>query len=175
MGSFEEGSRESENRNVKSTGGHITFDRRDEFIKVNGSAEFAHNFCPTRWTENQPVAEKALKLWEKYIEIIEYFIKTPKAQPKNNRSYDTLCNHIKDKMMKCRFQGFIDIASFLNKFLKMYQTDAPMVPFMADDLECLTRRLLKCVVKKSVLDKAITPFSVNSINLFSDKKKNSHQ
>ena len=33
--------------------------RRDEFIKVNGSAEFAHNFCPTRWTENQPVAEKA--------------------------------------------------------------------------------------------------------------------
>ena len=50
-----------------------------------------------------------------------------------------------------------------------------MVPFMADDLECLTRRLLKCVVKKSVLDKAITPFSVSSINLFSDKKKNSHQ
>ena len=73
--------------------------------------------------------------------------------------------------MKCRFQGFIDIASFFNKFLKMYQTDAPMVPFMADDLECLTRRLLKCVLKKSVLDKAITPFSVSSINLFSDKKK----
>ena len=46
-----------------------------------------------------------------------------------------------------------------------------MVLFMADDLECLTRRLLKCVVKKSVLDKAITPFSVSSINLFSDKKK----
>ena len=56
--------------------------RRDEFIKVNGSAEFAHNFCPTRWTENQPVAEKALKLWEKYIEIIEYFIKTPKPNQK---------------------------------------------------------------------------------------------
>ena len=83
----------------------------------------------------------------------EYFIKTPKAQPKNNMSYDTPCNHIKDKMMKCRFQGFIEMLPWFRLWL------------------CLIRRLLKCVVKKSVLDKAITPFSVSSINLFSDKKK----
>lgn len=48
----------------------------------------------------------------------------------------------------------------LNTFLKLFQTDAAMVPFLFDVLERLLRRFLKLFVLKAVADAAVTPYQL---------------
>ena len=53
-----------------------------------------------------------------------------------------------------------DFAAMLNTFLKLFLTDAAMVPFLFDVLERLLRRFLKLFVLKAVADAAVTPYQL---------------
>ena len=46
--------------------------------------------------------------------------------------------HYEDKLMIVKFQFFKDIPDILSPFLKIYQTDPPMMPFLNEDLEELS-------------------------------------
>ena len=67
--------------------------------------------------------------------------------------------------MHVKFQFFKDVASILNPFLNMYQTDQPMMIFLCEDLEDMYRRLVKMVVHKAIIDKARTPVHLIKIDL----------
>ena len=41
----------------------------------------------------------------------------------------------------------------IEKFLKMYQTDSPMIPFLEKDLEDLLRIMMDRFVKQSIMEK----------------------
>lgn len=51
---------------------------------------------------------------------------------------------------------FLTIAKVVTPFLTMYQTDAPLLPFIRNDLQDLIRDLLARFMQKSVMDKANT-------------------
>ena len=68
------------------------------------------------------------------------------------RPYDTLKEHRHDKLMKLKFQAFKDVAHKMNLFLTVFQTDAPMIPFLSDTLKSLMRRIMGYVVRGTVLD-----------------------
>ena len=55
----------------------------------------------------------------------------------------------------------------IEKFLKMYQTDSPMIPFLANDLEDLLRIIMD---KQSVVEKATSTQKLCSI-VVTDKDK----
>ena len=136
---------------------HDSCARKDVYILVAESQVFAMRFCPTRWTENEDVAERAINVWDQFVTVIEHFTKLPASkQPKNNTSYDSLKVNIKDKLMKVKFHVFKDIAHKMNKFLKVFKTDAPMVPFLEEVLDSLMRNIMQYFVKRSILDKADT-------------------
>ena len=57
----------------------------------------------------------------------------------------------------------MSIAKPIEKFLKMYQTDWPMIPFLAKDLEDLLRIMMDRFVKQSVMEKATSTQKLCSI------------
>ena len=97
-------------------------------------------FFSTCWAENEEVATKALLTWDNVCKVIQHYYSLPKSsQPQTNVSYDTLVRHKDDSFMKVKFLIMKDIAAMLNTYLKLFQTDAPMVPFLSDVLEKLVR------------------------------------
>ena len=131
--------------------------RRDEYIRINASSTFPERFCPTRWVENESVSDRAIDVWDNVVAVINHYEKlTISKRPQKNKSYDTLVLKKDDISMKVKFCIFRDIAHRLNTFLVKFQTDAPMLPFLADTLETMLRDIMRFFISKSALDKAST-------------------
>ena len=58
------------------------------------------------------------------------------------------------QICKAKLAFIVSTAKPIEKFLKMYQTDSPMIPFLAKDLEDLLRIMMDRFVKQSVMEKA---------------------
>ena len=100
------------------------------------------------------------------VNVIKHFLSlAPSKRPKDNSSYDCLVSNKDDILMKIRMQIFKELAFHMNKFLIRFQTDAPMVPFLAKCLSVLIRKLMSYIITSSVLDKATTPLSLVKINV----------
>ena len=72
------------------------------YIHVKGHPKY----CPTRWIEDQPVADRALDVWSSVVSTVKHWISLSKSKrPKNNNSYDTLVKHYQDLLIpaKCHF------------------------------------------------------------------------
>ena len=140
--------------------------RRDLYIKFNTNTSFPLKFCPTRWTENKDVASRALLTRSSVQSVIKHFLGlTQSARPKNNKSYDTLVQYQNDAFMLVKFNVFKELAARLNIFLKVFQTDSPMVTFMSDVLEATLRSIMKRFVLKAELEKSDTPYKLIKLNL----------
>ena len=58
----------------------------------------------------------------------------------------------------------------LEVFLKNFQTDNPMLPFLSDVLENLVHRLLRMFIKSRIVEDAVTAYNLTKIDL--QKKEN---
>ena len=118
---------------------------------INESEIFADRFCPTRWTMNEPVAEKALIVYDKVMKVIQHYASlAPSKRPKDNSSYDNLVLNQHNDLIKVEIQVIKDIAHKTNGFLTLFQTDSPMVPFLAKWIEDLLRKLMRYFITKPV-------------------------
>ena len=48
--------------------------RRDGYARESGTEVFPLRFCPTRWVENKPVAERILLIWSNMKAVVEYWL-----------------------------------------------------------------------------------------------------
>ena len=116
----------------------------EEIHTINRSDQFPLMFCQTRWVEDVPVATRALEIWSFVVAIVEHFQALPSSRrPLNNKSCGILVKHHKNNSIKFKFQFFIDIVNILAPFLKQFQTDDPVMPFMDEMLASVIRRLMK--------------------------------
>ena len=46
--------------------------RRDVYKTVCAAEQFPLRFCPTRWVENEHVAERVILLWDDYTKLIKH-------------------------------------------------------------------------------------------------------
>ena len=60
-----------------------------------------------------------------------------------------LVNHHTDVFMKVKLQFFVDVVSMMSSYLKQFQTDNSMMPFVSEILENLFRRLMMIFVRKT--------------------------
>ena len=119
--------------------------RRGEFLKVCTLSPplFPMKFCATRWVENEMIASRAISLWESIAQLMkEYMLKPASKRPKNNVSFDNLVASYIDILIPVKLHIFQDIAAMLNTFLVKFQSNAPLVPFLADTLEHIMRRFM---------------------------------
>ena len=132
--------------------------RRDEYLKLSISGKFPLKFCATCWVENEDTAEATMLVWPDIILLLNHFLSFSKSkQPKNNKSYDRLVKVFKDKLVPLKLMFFKEIAAILNCFLRPFQTDNPMMPFLSDAYEELIRKLMKMFLLGSTVDGAKNP------------------
>ena len=108
-----------------------------------------------RWLENVPVCKMPILIWsciEKYVDKVleKEFIK-PTSRP-----YETVSNAVKDKLVCGKLEFFCLAASILLPFLMNYQSDEPLVPFLAADLTEIIRCLMKRFIRNKIIDAANT-------------------
>ena len=75
-----------------------------------------------------------------------------KSKRPSSKSYHTLKAALDDKLMPTKLHSFEHIASIIELYLKRYQTDKPMVPFMYYDSKDIVYQLLEIIVKPAVSD-----------------------
>ena len=60
-------------------------------------------------------------------------------------------------------------AGLLEPYLKIYQCDEPMLPYLCDDLKVMTKSILKLYIKPSVISACKTGSDLKKIDLKKDK------
>lgn len=68
------------------------------------------------------------------------------------KSFQDILQHLGDPLVKSKLEFFVSVAKSVEPFLTLYQTDRPMIPFMAEDLKELITDLMKRIVKDDVMD-----------------------
>ena len=136
--------------------------RRADYERVTSAeneSDFPLRFCSHRWVENEIVARRAQVIWPKIVEV-KYWKTLPKSKqpgqgkPEKNKSYQTLLKNYTDPIVLLRIAFFEEISRKLNKFLRRFQTDAPMVPFLVDTIEEVLRDFCSKFILDDVMKKA---------------------
>ncbi|XP_078027544.1 uncharacterized protein LOC117265688 [Epinephelus lanceolatus] len=124
--------------------------RREDYITVTKSSVFPLSFCAHRWVENLPVVERALVVWLSLLLYMET-VKTKKLPNPGTASYDTFEAAMKDPLILAKLQFYTALARTFTPFLKKYQTDEPVLPFLSKDLTELMMSLFRRFIKREVL------------------------
>ena len=83
--------------------------------------------------------------------------------PGANTSFDHLKKAIDDPVIPVNLVFFRKIASKLNSFVLVFQTDKAMIPFLVKVLENLLRTLVARFIKKDVLQTACSTLKLIKI------------
>lgn len=108
--------------------------RREDFSELTKTARFPLKFCPARWVEDLQVAERAIEVWPAVTAYIHSHKKLPKSKVPTSASYLTVKKATEDPLFLAKLEFFAFVARQLKPFLEVFQTDAPMVPFLAKEL-----------------------------------------
>ena len=83
--------------------------------------------------ENVTVVERALEMWS---DVKHYMatVKQGKAQTLKNKSFSVVAASCGDALFEVKANIFLSIANEVAHFLNRYQTDIPMLPFLAPDI-----------------------------------------
>ena len=148
-------------------------ERRADYEKIMTTIEsdFALQFCSHRGNENARVAERAENIWEKYLQIIDFWKTLPKSKqlgqgkPGSNKSYDTLLKKASDLLVPVKLKFFKEVAGCLNSFLVTFQTDTPMIPLLVDKLEEILRFYCWRFILPVMMEKANSTLKLSLIFL----------
>lgn len=124
--------------------------RREDFVAVTGQSLFPLKFCAHRWIENVPVIERVLLLWSDVKEYVEVARSKEVNLPKC-ASFQNLVDFCCDPLVIAKLKFALAVAVALQPFLTLFQTDRPLVFFLAKDLENIVRKLLTKFLKPSIL------------------------
>ncbi|CAL1672536.1 unnamed protein product [Lasius platythorax] len=104
-----------------------------------------------RWLNNSKVAERALEMLphlRKYKESLQRDKKEILSY-----SYKVVAEGLNDKFMPVRLAFFCYVSKLIEPFLEKYQNDAPLAPYLYNDITSLLVDLMNIFVKKEVLEK----------------------
>ncbi|XP_013856113.1 uncharacterized protein LOC106511946 [Austrofundulus limnaeus] len=129
--------------------------RREDYTAVTGSSSFPLDFCSHRWLENVDVAERALQI----LPCLKMYINAAKTKTVTEpctKSFIAAQKIVEDELIPAKLNFFIMVAREITPFLKLYQTDKPMLPFMSKDLTNMLRSLMEKFIKPGVMKDATT-------------------
>lgn len=118
--------------------------RRSDYTHYTNSLIFPLKFCAVRWIESGHVAERAILILpcvKQYTDAIAKDKKEPGCT-----SFVVVKEKLNDKLFPAKLAFFRSMCSLFEPFLTEFQTDAPMAPFLYNDLKSLIMTLLERVV-----------------------------
>ena len=110
---------------------------REKYVALAETNLFPLPFCGHRWYENEDCAKNEHKelLWHGYVKFLKYLIPLPKSRQPQGKSCNILKDSFNDPLMKAKLKLLEFVSNKLSKFLRDYQTDQPMVPFLCNSLK----------------------------------------
>ena len=96
-------------------------------------------------------------------------MKEPESKQPTSASYLTIQNVTKDVLVLSKLQVFVYISKILKPYLVKYQTDEPMIRFLAKDLHDVLDADAQICKIKSVLDSVDTMHKIKNLDVM-DKK-----
>ena len=108
---------------------------------------FPLKFCKHRWIENVPVMERALSVLldlSKYVKAVG-----EKQYPDpGTKFFETVTEASNDKLLFARFHFALSVSKQVTSFYLFYQTDKPVLLFMAGDLYTLLKSFMSRFLKR---------------------------
>jgi hypothetical protein len=142
--------------------------RRADFLRIIGpTGLYPLKFCKVRWVENVKVVQRAKQIWSN----IERYVQ--KASDKKEKGFnEPTCKSYKnikaataDVLMPAKMAFFESVASQVEPYLKVFQSDKPIFPFITCELEVIIRALMKRFVKPEVLNQATNAYKLLKVDL----------
>nr|KAI8745326.1 KAAdult enhancer factor 1 [Biomphalaria glabrata] len=107
---------------------------------------------------------RALQIWPA-VKVYLNKIKGDKSKEPTCKSYKNLVDFAADALLEAKAQIFLSIAQELQPFLTKYQTDSPMMPFIAEDLFTTIKSLLRRILQAETLSKLKSPRDLIALDL----------
>ena len=139
--------------------------KREDFIKLTGTETFHLPFCGQRWLENKQVAERALEIWPHITTYIRETLKKPKSQVQTSNTFKTVNSAVQGPLLRAKLAFFASTAGLMQPYLQIFQSDAPLLPFVTSDLQGLLETLMSKFVKQGELEKAGTAFKLVKLDV----------
>ena len=139
--------------------------RREDYTKITGSRVFPQQFCGHRWLEDKKVAERALEIWPNITVFITETLKKPKNQIPTSASFATVRSAVQSHLTIAKLQFFISTAAIMKPYLQVFQSDAPLLPFVTSELHALLQTLMGKFVKREELEAADSPYKITKLNV----------
>ena len=139
--------------------------RREDYTKITGSRVFPQQFCGHRWLEDKKVAERALEIWPNITVFITETLKKPKNQIPTSASFATVRSAVQSHLTIAKLQFFISTAAIMKPYLQVFQSDAPLLPFVTSELHALLQTLMGKFVKREELEAADSPYKIAKLNV----------
>ena len=118
-------------------------------MSVSNSQVFPMKFCAHRWLENVPVAERALQLWTT-LKVYVAPVESKTVKNPSTSSFDTVKHHVGDNLTLVKLACFISISQVVTPFLAKYQSDQPLLPFLANGMFLLLCNLMQRYMKSDL-------------------------
>ena len=96
------------------------------YVQYSGSNIFPLKFCSIRWLENCTVAQRAIDVIS-HIKKLKVCSKIRLNQCVKNK---IIVKYIKDPLLCAKLAFFKFLASDVEPFLREFQSDTPLVPFL---------------------------------------------
>ena len=146
---------------------HDSPTRRATYENITETLDYPLQFCGHRWCKNENCARKAESLLDGYKKFVTYIssLKKSKQPDPKNKSWQRLKTMIHDPVLPAKLNFFEMLSEKLNAFLRGFQTDKPMVPFMATILGNIVHDLLSRIILKDVLKKCDTLYQQLQLDL----------
>ena len=138
--------------------------RGEKYVALAETNLFPLPFCGHRWCESEDCAERAELLWDGYVKFLKYLITLPKSRQPQGKSFTILKDSFNDPLMKAKLKFLEFISNRLKKFLRGYQTDEPMVPFLCNSLKEILTSLLQMFILNDTIKKADTTLKLMKID-----------
>jgi len=123
--------------------------RRADLAEFSDTSDVPLKFCVVRWLESGPVAKKAkllLSSLQKYVTHVENLEIAPTCA-----SFKTVKAGLEDPLLPVKLAFFESICDNTEPFLREFQTDDPMVPFLYESLPDLLQTFMEMFVKEEML------------------------
>ena len=147
---------------------HDTPARRADYTSATQSSDFAFFFCGTRWVEDKKVADRLLTIWPNMVKIVKFWESLLKSKHPSSKSYENVKAAVQNQLTPAKLSVFSFLALLFEPFLRKYQSNEPIHPYLHGDLVKLFKSVLKLVIKDDVIDKCATSCMLTKIDF---KKK----
>ena len=138
--------------------------KRKDYIKVT---EVRCLYCHSVATDGLNI-RKLLKGSYRWTHIITYIcetLKKSKSQIPTSSSFSTLRSAVQYKLITAKLEFLVSAAAVLKPYLEIFQSDAPLLPFITSELQVMLETLMGKLVKIQELEAADAPLKIFQANV----------